>query len=69
MDSLSAAVSVIAVVQILAQALEMCRTHYSEVKDATYDIQRLRNEMVSFHDVLDSLAELLEDARSPSYQS
>jgi hypothetical protein len=41
MDGLSAAASVIAVLQISAQLFDLCRTYYLNVKDARKDTQRL----------------------------
>ncbi|KAF4631092.1 hypothetical protein G7Y89_g7033 [Cudoniella acicularis] len=64
MDGLSAAASVIAVVQISTQIFELCQEYYSEVKDARKDIQRLRNEVTSLQDVLTNVEDLAEDSGS-----
>jgi hypothetical protein len=58
MDGLSAAASVIAVVQILGQVFDLCRTYLLEVKDARNDIRRLRDEVTSLEDVLTYVADL-----------
>lgn len=62
MDPVSAAASVIAVVQISAQIFDLCLTYYSEVKDARTDIKRLRDEIMSLQSVLTQIADLA-DAR------
>jgi Fungal N-terminal domain of STAND proteins len=58
MDGLSAATSVIAVIQIAQHVFTICQTYYSEVKDARKDIQLLRDEMTSLQDVLTHVKEL-----------
>jgi hypothetical protein len=58
MDGLSVAASIIAVIQISGQVIDLCHTYYSEVKEARTDIQRLRDEMTSLRDVLSKLADL-----------
>jgi hypothetical protein len=58
MDGLSAAASVIAVVQVSRQVFDLCRTYYSEVKDARTDIQRLCDEVMSLQNVLTSVTHL-----------
>jgi ankyrin repeat domain-containing protein 50 len=65
MDPVSAAASVIAVVQISAQIFDLCLTYYSEVKDARTDIKRLRDEIISLQSVLIQIADLA-DARGSS---
>jgi hypothetical protein len=66
MDGLSAAASVIAVIQISAQVFDLCRTYYLNVKDARKDIQRLRNEMNSLQDVLVNVVDLANAPESAS---
>jgi hypothetical protein len=61
MDGLSAAASVIAVVQISGQVFDLCRTYYLEVKEARKDIQLLRDEVTSLQDVMTNVADLAED--------
>jgi hypothetical protein len=58
MDGLSAAASVIAVVQISGQVFDLCRTYYSEVRDARTDIQRLCDEVTSLQNVLTNVTHL-----------
>ncbi len=69
MDGLSAAASVIAVIQISAQVFDLCRTYYLNVKDARKDIQRLRNEVNSLQDILVNVADLANAPQSPSLQT
>lgn len=58
MDGISAAASIIAVIQISGQVINLCRTYYSEVRDAKMDIQRLREEITSLQTVLTKVADL-----------
>jgi ankyrin repeat domain-containing protein 50 len=60
MDGLSAAASVITVVQISSQVFDLCRTYYLEVKEARKDIQRLRDKVTSLQDVLANVADLAD---------
>ena len=60
MDGLSAAASVIAVIQISGRVFDLCRTYYLEVRDAREDIKRLRDEVTTHQDVLTSVADLAE---------
>ena len=60
MESLGAAASVIAVIQISAKIFDLCQTYYLGVKDARKDIRRLRDEVTSLHDVLAYVAELAD---------
>jgi len=66
MDGLSAAASIIAVIQISAQVFDLCRTYYLNVKDARKDIQRLQNEISSLHEVLVSVVDLAENPNATS---
>ncbi|KAE9371255.1 hypothetical protein N431DRAFT_376754 [Stipitochalara longipes BDJ] len=69
MDGLSAAASVIAVIQISAQVFDLCRTYYLNVKDARKDIQRLRNEVNSLQDILVNVADLAHAAQPSSLRT
>jgi hypothetical protein len=69
MDGLSAAASVIALIQISSQVFDLCRTYYLNVKDARKDIERLRNEITALQDVLVNVADLAEDANSASLKT
>lgn len=69
MDGLSAAASVIAVIQISAQLFDLCRTYYLNVKDARKDIQRLRNEINSLQDVLVNVVDLANAPESASLKT
>ena len=64
MDGLSAFTTALTVVQTAWQAYDLCRTYYSEVKEARSDIQRLRQEMVSLEIILTSVSDLAKDPDS-----
>ncbi|TVY35584.1 hypothetical protein LSUB1_G005613 [Lachnellula subtilissima] len=64
MDGLSAAASVVALVQISGQIYNLCQTYYSGVKSAREDIRRLRNEVTSLQDVLNGVADLADSPAS-----
>ena len=55
MDGLSAAASVIAVIQISAEVFSLCERYYKGVKKAKSDVERLLSEITSFQHVLESL--------------
>ena len=61
MDGLNSAACVIAVVQIISQVYEVCRTYYIQVKDARKDIKRLRGEVTVLQDILISVADLADN--------
>jgi len=69
MDGLSAAASVVAVIQISAQLFDLCRTYYLNVKDARKDIERLRNEITSLQDILVNVADLANEPSSTSLRT
>lgn len=69
MDGLSAAASVIAVIQVSSQVFDLCWTYYINVKDARKDIQRLRNEITALQDVLVNVADLIDDPNSSSLKA
>jgi hypothetical protein len=60
MDGLSAAASVIAVIQICGSVFDLCRTYYTGVKDARKDITRLRSEISRLEIALTSVADLAD---------
>ncbi|TVY25789.1 Ankyrin repeat and KH domain-containing protein mask [Lachnellula hyalina] len=64
MDGLSAAASVVALVQISGQIYNLCQTYYSGVKSAREDIRRLRDEVTSLQDVLNGVADLADSPAS-----
>jgi len=69
MDGLSAAASIVAVVQISGKNFDLCRAYYFAVKDFRKDIQRLRDETIVLQDVLTDLSDLVESqgaARLPT---
>ena len=64
MDGLSAVTAALAVIQTAWQAYDLCRTYYSEVKEARSDIQHLREEMVSLETILISISDLAQNPDS-----
>lgn len=60
MDGLSAAASVIAVVQLLEGVVTLCCRYGKAVKNAKYDIERLSGELDSLKTILGDTQELLE---------
>ncbi|MCJ1345987.1 hypothetical protein MMC31_004198, partial [Peltigera leucophlebia] len=60
MDPVSAAASVIAVIQISAELVALCRRCFSEVKEAKTDIQQFRNEVTSLDSILIDLRDLVD---------
>jgi hypothetical protein len=66
MDGLSAAASIIAVIQISSEIFDLCRTYYLNVKEARQDIDRLRNEVASLQDVLVHVVDLTNDPNASS---
>ena len=64
MDPVSAAASVMAVVQISGQVFQLCQAYYSGVKEARKNIKLLRDEITSLQDVLTHVADLAEDPGS-----
>lgn len=64
MDGLSAAASVIAVIQIAEDVCSKLQQYMWAVKDAKKDIERLRDEVLSLHNVLEKVDDLKNDPRS-----
>src|SRR5436189_3788063 len=64
MDGISAAASILAVIQISGQVINLCRTYYSEVRDASTDIQRLREEITALQNVLTKVADMANTSDS-----
>ena len=59
MDGISAAGSVLAVLQISGEVYSLCRTYYLEVKEARTDIKRLQEEVTSLESILTRVVDLL----------
>ena len=55
MEPLSAAASVVTIVQLSTQVLRLCNEYRSEVKNAKVDIERFVLEIRTFQDVLQQL--------------
>lgn len=64
MDGLSAAASVIAVIQISLQVYDLCQSYHSGVKNAREDIEHLSNEVWSLKGILTNLKDLAENPGS-----
>lgn len=60
MDGLSAAASVIAVIQISDRVASLCSQYFKAVKDAKSDIEHLQGELSSLKVVLEGAQRLLE---------
>src|SRR2546421_5212303 len=60
MDGLSAAGSVITVIEISGKVFDLCRKYYLEVKDARKEIRRLRDELTSLQDILTNVVDLAD---------
>ena len=60
MDGLSAAASVIAVIDISARVASLCSQYISAVKNAKEDIQRLQKAVKTIRNILDATKEQLE---------
>jgi hypothetical protein len=60
MDGVSAAASVVAIIQISGQVFALCQSYYSGVKSAREDIGRLRDEVTSLQDVLTNIKDLAD---------
>jgi ankyrin repeat domain-containing protein 50 len=60
MDAVSAASSIIALIQVSGQVFGLCQSYYSGVKNAREEICRLRNEVTSLQDVLTNVTDLAE---------
>lgn len=69
MDGLSAAASVIAVVDIALKLGETCQRYYMGVKNARRDIQRVRNSLESLTDILQNIQTVVEEGKHPSLAS
>ncbi len=69
MDGLSAAASVIAVIQISAQVFDLCGAYYLNVEDARKDLLRIRNEVNSLQDILVNVVDLANAPQSSSLRT
>lgn len=62
MEGLGAAASAIAVVELAAKVVSLCAEYSSAVKNASHDIQRLRERVRSLETTLRDVLELLQGA-------
>lgn len=67
MDGLSAAANVIAIVELSAKIYSLCQEYYVGVKNTRRDIQRLSNEVLALHEILEKLAELVNSANASKF--
>ena len=61
MEPVSAAASIVAIVQMTGQLFDLCQTYYRHVRGARADIRLLSDEVCSLIDVLDSLEAVVND--------
>ena len=61
MDGLSAAASVVALIQISGQIFTLCQDYFSSVKNAREDIRRLRDEVMFLQDAVDNEGKTPQD--------
>lgn len=60
MDGISAAASIIAVIQLTQEVFKLCQDYIFAVKDARRDIELLTNEVMALHDILETLDEWMQ---------
>ena len=60
MDGLSVAANVISVIQLSAQVFSLCQEYYIGVKQSRDEIQRLSNEVLAIHEILEKISDLLD---------
>ena len=60
MDGLSVAANVSSVVQLSAQVFSLCQEYYIGVKQSRDEIQRLSNEVLAIHEILEKISDLLD---------
>jgi ankyrin repeat domain-containing protein 50 len=66
MDGLSAAASVIALIQLTELVFSLCRDYILSTKEARRDIELICGEVTALHDVLDTLDGWLQGSNDPS---
>jgi len=64
MDGVSAAASVVALLEVSLKVVSLCKEYYSKVKDAKDDINRFRLEFQTFVHILRGLRRLAEDSKT-----
>ena len=64
MEGLSAAASVVAVLQISIQVYTLCSEYYLKAKAARSDIERLQGEVTALKDVLEKVEDLTNSSNS-----
>ena len=67
MDGLSVAASLVAVVQLSAQVFSLCQEYYIGVKQSRDEIQRLSNEVLAIHEILEKISDLLEGPNATKF--
>lgn len=64
MDGISAAASVIAVIQVSEQVFSLCSNYIKEVKNAQHDIKRLQGEVAEIQHVFEGAQKLLSGPKA-----
>ena len=60
MDGLSVAANLVSIVQLSAQVFSLCQEYYIGVKQSRDEIQRLSNEVLAIHEILEQISDLLD---------
>ena len=60
MDGLSVAANLVAVIQLSARVFSLCQEYYIGVKQSRDEIQRLSNEVLAIHEILEKISDLLD---------
>lgn len=60
MEALSAAASILTVLEVSGKLFASCRAYYLSVKDARIDIARLKSELTALEAVLTNIVDLIE---------
>ena len=69
MDGLSAAASVIAVIQISGSVASLCSQYFKAVKNAKTDIERLQGELNSLKTTLEGAQQILQSPNGARLQT
>ncbi|KAH8698504.1 ankyrin repeat-containing domain protein [Talaromyces proteolyticus] len=69
MDGLSAAASVIAVIQITGTVVSLCSDYLKAVKNAKHDIERLQGELIDLSTTLQGAQKLLDSPRASKLET
>ena len=67
MDGLSVAANLVSIVQLSAQVFSLCQEYYIGVKQSRDEIQRLSNEVLAIHEILEQISDLLDGADAAKF--